>query len=105
MDVADWGGYQHSLHARVAPVRAAEYGVPIFRVCSSGISQLIDDAGAVIAFAPFPGEQATIAGPLELVRQGHLPLDHWLAPISMFVTGAIVLWLLGKALLSKFSKL
>src|SRR5437867_4027604 len=105
MDVADWGGYQHSLHARVAPVRAAEYGVPIFRVCSSGISQLIDDAGAVIAFAPFPGEQATIAGPLELVRQGHLPLDHWLAPISMFVTGAIALWLLGKALLSKFSKL
>src|SRR5216117_2763800 len=74
MDVADWGGHQHQLHARVAPVRAAEYGVPIFRVCSSGISQLIDGAGCVVASAPFPGEQAAIGGPLELVRRGHLPL-------------------------------
>jgi apolipoprotein N-acyltransferase len=105
MDVADWGGYQHRLHARVAPVRAAEYGVPIFRVCSSGISQLIDGAGRVTASAPFPGEQAGIAGPLELVRRGHLPLDRWLAPLSVFVTAAIVLWLAGKALLSKCSKL
>ena len=32
MDVADWGRRQHELHARVAPVRAAEYGVPIFRL-------------------------------------------------------------------------
>ena len=39
MDVADWGRHQHELHARVAPVRAAEYGIPIFRVASSGISQ------------------------------------------------------------------
>ena len=105
MDVADWGRYQHRLHARVAPVRAAEYGVPIFRVCSSGISQLIDGAGCVLASAPFPGEQATIAGPLEFVRRGHLPLDHWLAPFSVLVTAAIVFWLSGKALLSKFSKL
>jgi apolipoprotein N-acyltransferase len=105
MDVADWGGNQHSLHARVAPVRAAEYGVPIFRVCSSGISQLIDAAGCVAASAPFPGEQAMIAGPLEFVRRGHLPLDHWLAPLSVFVTAVLVLWLSGKGLLSKFSKL
>ena len=57
MDVADWGGHQHRLHARVAPVRAAEYGVPIFRVCSSGISQLIDDTGRVAASAPFPANR------------------------------------------------
>jgi apolipoprotein N-acyltransferase len=105
MDVADWGGHQHKLHARVAPVRAAEYGVPIFRVCSSGISQLIDSAGCVVASAPFPGEHATIAGPLELAERGCLPLDHWLAPLSVFVTAVLVLWLSGKALLSKFSKL
>jgi predicted amidohydrolase len=36
MDVADWGLRQHELHARVAPVRAAEYGIPIFRLASSG---------------------------------------------------------------------
>jgi len=105
MDVADWGGHQHSLHALVAPVRAAEYGVPIFRVCSSGISQLIDSAGRVAASAPFPGEHAMIAGPLELAERGRLPLDHWLAPLSVFVTAVIVLWLSGKALLSKCSKL
>ncbi|MFO1499391.1 MAG: nitrilase-related carbon-nitrogen hydrolase [Verrucomicrobiota bacterium] len=34
MDVADWGEHEHHLHARVAPVRAAEYGIPIFRVAS-----------------------------------------------------------------------
>jgi apolipoprotein N-acyltransferase len=28
MDVADWGRRQHELHARVAPVRAAEYAFP-----------------------------------------------------------------------------
>jgi apolipoprotein N-acyltransferase len=105
MDVADWGGHQHRLHARVAPVRAAEYGVPIFRVCSSGISQLIDRDGRVVAWAGFPGENATIAGPFELAERGRLPLDRWLAPLSVFVTGGTVFWLSGKALLSKFSKL
>src|SRR6185295_5939558 len=55
MDVAEWGEQQHRLHARVAPVRAAEYGVPIFRLCSSGISQLVDDRGKVLSSAPFPG--------------------------------------------------
>jgi apolipoprotein N-acyltransferase len=105
MDVADWGGHQHRLHARVAPVRAAEYGVPIFRVCSSGISQLIDREGRVVASAAFPGEHATIAGSLELAERGRLPLDRWLAPLSVFVTAGTVLWLSGKALLSKFSKL
>ena len=105
MDVAEWGGHQHRLHARVAPVRAAEYGVPIFRVCSSGISQLIDRDGRVVASAAFPGEHATLAGALELAERGRLPLDRWLAPLSVFVTAGAVLWLSGKALLSKFSKL
>src|SRR5215469_12507991 len=42
MDVVDWGKRQHQLHALVAPVRAAEYGLPIFRLASSGISQAVD---------------------------------------------------------------
>jgi len=105
MDVADWGGRQHGLHARVAPVRAAEYGVPIFRVCSSGISQLIDRAGRMVATAPYPGVGATIAGPLELADRGRLPLDHWLGPLSTLLTAVLVLWLAGKTVLSKFSRL
>ena len=53
--------------------------------------------GAVAAFH--------LAGPLELEERGRLPLDHWLVPLSVFVTAVIVLWLSGKALLSKCSKL
>src|SRR6202012_354920 len=41
MDVEEWGRHEHKLHALVAPVRAAEYGVPIFRLASSGISQAV----------------------------------------------------------------
>ncbi len=55
MDVVDWGMAQHKLHARVAPLRAAEYRVPIFRLASSGISQVVDARGKVLATAPCPG--------------------------------------------------
>ena len=56
MDVADWGQHQHELHARVAPMRAAEYGIPIFRVASSGISQGAGRSGHVQSSASFPGD-------------------------------------------------
>ena len=49
MDVEEWGRHQHELHSRVAPVRAAEYGIPIFRVASSGISQAVSWTGNVVA--------------------------------------------------------
>src|SRR5205085_578061 len=62
MDVVAWGRHQHELHARVAPIRAAEYGVPIFRVGSSGISQLIDASGRTMATAGFPGAGAMLGG-------------------------------------------
>src|SRR5579863_4086976 len=35
MDAQDWGAAEHRLHARIAPVRAREYGIPIFRLASS----------------------------------------------------------------------
>ena len=85
MDVADWGERQHELHARVAPIRAAEYGIPIFRLASSGISQLVEPTGRIMASTPFPGEAAVLAGTLELRQPGHLPLDRWLAPGALGV--------------------
>jgi apolipoprotein N-acyltransferase len=95
MDVIDWGEAQHRLHARVAPVRAAEYGIPVFRVASSGISQLVNRAGHEIATAPCPGDGASLSGPLELRGAGHLPLDRWLAPLSTGLTALLaVLFLL-----------
>lgn len=94
MDVTFWGRREHELDARVTPVRAAEYGLPIFRVASSGISQLVDAAGNVQAQAPFPGEGEMIGGELELGAAGRLPLDRWLAPVSVGITGLTALWLL-----------
>ncbi|HWY76515.1 MAG TPA: nitrilase-related carbon-nitrogen hydrolase [Verrucomicrobiae bacterium] len=90
MDVADWGKRQHELHARVAPVRAAEYGIPIFRVASSGISQCVDARGNVVVSAPFPGSGATIIGFLNLSGEGALPWDRIIAPLSVFVTGILL---------------
>ncbi len=95
MDVADWGRHQHELHARIAPVRAAEYGIPIFRVASSGISQGVEWSGYVSRSAPFPGEGEMIFFGVNLrpERHGSLPLDRWLALLCVGVTGLFVAWL------------
>ena len=75
-------------------MRAAEYGLPIFRVASSGISQVVGRAGNVLAAAPCPGDGAIIAGTLELRGPGHLPLDRWLAPFATGVTALLLICLL-----------
>jgi apolipoprotein N-acyltransferase len=93
MDVADWGSRQHLLHARVAPVRAAEYGVPIFRLASSGISQVVDDRGQVLVSAPFAACGAMVAGALEMRGAGHVPFDRWLAPFATGITAILAVWL------------
>jgi apolipoprotein N-acyltransferase len=93
MDVADWGRHQHELHARVAPLRAAEYGIPIFRVCSSGISQLVNDQGAIFTSASFPGEGAMLGGRLPMDAQPHLPLDRFLASTCTVATALLCAWL------------
>ena len=97
MDVVDWGRHQHELHARVAPVRAAEYGIPIFRVASSGISQGVNWKGGVQASAPFEGEGEILFFGARLTPglKGSLPLDRWLAPFCVVVTGVFVLWLVA----------
>ena len=91
MDVLDWGQAQHELHARIAPVRATEYGLPIFRVASSGISQFVDGAGRVTATASCPGDGAMLAGTLEMRGVGRWPLDRWLAPFATAATFAVII--------------
>ncbi len=101
MDVEDWGRRQHELHSRVVPTRSAEYGLPIFRVASSGISQLTDARGTVLTTAPFGQEEAQISGSLAIVERGRKPMDRWLARFAVAVTflvmatlgvGAIIRW-------------
>ncbi|HEY9509244.1 MAG TPA: nitrilase-related carbon-nitrogen hydrolase, partial [Verrucomicrobiae bacterium] len=91
MDVADWGRHQHELHALVAPVRAAEYHLPIFRLASSGISQAVDSTGRVVARAQFPGQNEILFAELSSPERGSLPLDRILALVSVGITGLTIL--------------
>lgn len=104
MDIEDWGAHQHSLHSRIAPVRAAEYRVPVFRVCSSGISQLVARDGSVRASAPFPGQGEIIGGTIGLSAPGEgrtrLPLDRSLAWLGLASVGLT----LSAALLSRLRR-
>ncbi len=96
MDVADWGVHQHNLHARVAPMRAAEYRVPILRVASSGVSQLVTRSGTTSASVPFGQAGAIISGSLSLGEPGRLPWDRYVAPLATVFSGLFALWLLGR---------
>ncbi len=95
MDVTEWGAREHALHARVAPARAAEYGVPIFRLCSSGISQAVQRDGRVTASAPFPGQGEVLAATLNLPSDGgHLPIDRFMVWPSMILVAFVFGWYL-----------
>jgi len=94
MDVDEWGRHEHELHSRVAPVRAAEYGIPIFRVASSGISQAVLYNGDVVAKTSIPGNGDIFSAQLKLPMHGSLPLDRFLAPLCVFATGVILIALL-----------
>jgi apolipoprotein N-acyltransferase len=96
MDVEDWGRHEHELHIRVAPVRAAEYGLPVFRLASSGISQAVSAGGRVIAEAPMPGTGAILAADLRLPPRGSLPPDRFLAPLCTGMTALLAAGLLRR---------
>jgi apolipoprotein N-acyltransferase len=93
MDVSDWGRHEHELHAMVAPVRAAEYGIPIFRLASSGISQAVAGSGYIVANTSFPGNGDVLSAKLRLPMSGSLPPDRYLAPFCVAVTAAVLILL------------
>ncbi len=98
MDAAEWGAHQHALHGRVGPVRAMEYGLPVFRLGSSGISQVIDADGVVEAHAGFPGDGEILAGELRLARTtGRIPWDAWLGPLCSGTTALYLFWTLVRS--------
>lgn len=104
MDVEFWGKHQHELHSRVAPVRAAEYGIPIFRVASSGISQAVTGGGNVVAQTSIGSYGEIFSAQLRLPRQGSIPIDRYLAPLCVGVTGIITAVLLLLAWRDKRAK-
>jgi apolipoprotein N-acyltransferase len=102
MDVKNWRKHEHELNARVALVRAAEYNMPIFRIASSGISQLVNAGGVETATAPFGEDGAIISGQMEIfsggripgnMNPGRMPIDRYLAPLAVAVTAIFILWL------------
>jgi apolipoprotein N-acyltransferase len=104
MDVMEWGRHQHELHSRVAPVRAAEYGIPIFRVDSSGISQAVTGGGNVVAQTKIPGNGEIFSAQLRLPMRGSLPFDRYLAPVCVVITGIVTAILLLLAWQDKRAK-
>lgn len=103
MDVTHWGRRQHELHAMVAPSRAAEYGVPIVRVCSSGISQIVDDRGGVRATLPYPGQGASFALRVPLAASPTVPFDRHVARASLLVTAALIVVLAVQSIRDRLS--
>lgn len=93
MDVSEWGRHEHELHTRVAPVRAAEYGIPVFRLASSGISQAVQ-GGQVIAQTRFDDAGDILTAKLRLPMAGALPADRFIAPLCVAVTGMVTATLL-----------
>jgi apolipoprotein N-acyltransferase len=75
-------------------VRAAEYGIPIFRLASSGISQAVTGGGNVIAQTGFDKQGEILSAQLRLPMRGSLPLDRFLAPICTVITAIIATALL-----------
>jgi apolipoprotein N-acyltransferase len=104
LDATDWGVYQHRLHSRVGPMRAAEFGIGVVRIAGSGISQIVGRDGSVVASAGFPGEGEMIIGTIGLSVPGRLPLDHWLAPICSAITALVLLYLVIESALTRKTK-
>ena len=83
MDEHHWGEWEHILHARLTPVRAAEYRIPVLRVASSGISQLVSSRGRVVDSLGYPGRGLTMVNHLPPAGAGSLPLDRRFAPAGV----------------------
>lgn len=76
MDLETWGLQEKLANARFAPIRAAEYGIPVFRVASSGISQLVLPTGQVAR--EIGGDQLAISGELPMATLPRLPVDRFI---------------------------
>jgi apolipoprotein N-acyltransferase len=107
MDLVNWGLYERRmLHGRLAPVRSAEYGIPVFGVWSSGESQLVDGDGQVIAAAGYPGQGQSISGAFRLARPGRLPPDRLPAiasttGLAIVILGLMIDWLYNSRIASR----
>ncbi|MFC1583035.1 carbon-nitrogen hydrolase family protein, partial [Planctomycetota bacterium] len=95
LDARGWGKRAHDVLASIPPFRARSYGIPVFRVVSSGISQAITPQGVTVNRREFGDMQAIMAWHPKL-QQGRVPLGHpaaaLLAKLSIGWGILLVLW-------------
>lgn len=94
MDLRTWGEHQHWLSARLASTRAAEYGIPVVRLASSGISEFVDGQGQVLASGPMPGQGAIVSAQIPISASPRMPWDRLPAKIAVYPAGLLILWAL-----------
>lgn len=93
MDVMGWGHHAHRLSAQLAAVRAAEYGVPLFRLASSGFSRIVSPDGRIKKELGVPGQGEIISERIALAGKGRRPFDRWLLWPCAGFTGVLVVFL------------
>ena len=87
LDPMEWGSWQHRMHSAMAPVRAVETGLWIVRAASSGISQIIDPRGRILASLGV-GEEGVLAGEVYVGRRPTFcSAAGWVfGPVCLFLT-------------------
>jgi apolipoprotein N-acyltransferase len=93
MDVMSWGQHAHRLSAQLAAVRAAEYGVPLFRLASSGFSRIVLPDGRIARELGVPGQGEIITERIALAGKGRRPFDRWLLWPCVGLTAGLVAFL------------
>ena len=91
MDLQTWGAHQHWLSARLAATRAVEYGIPVIRLASSGLSQFLNSQGNVLASGSMPGQGEIVSALIPLSASPRVPWDRLPAKIAMVPAAALIL--------------
>jgi len=74
----------------VPTMDVAEYGIPIFRLASSGISQAVDGFGNVVAQTHFDKQGEVISAKFQIPVRSLLPPDRFLAPLCTGITAVVL---------------
>ncbi len=98
-DSMSWGLRAHRLSAQLAAVRSAEYGVPLFRLASSGYSRIATPDGKIAVELGVPAQGQVIQGEVTLSAKGRRPLDRWLTWPCLVLTASLAIFLIMTSIL------